>query len=155
VSRRFALMFLLLFSTSASAATLNQTLSCGRRGEAGVLAAGTDMTRQTVDLRKYPEAVCNDATPAVFYVSPHTREEDRNKWVIFLQGGGGCGGGDECANRWCSSGTNVGMDKMSSSLSKPSINGSGIFERRESNRFHGWNHVLVYYCIPTTGPETN
>lgn len=144
--RKLVLVSILFIATSASAATLDQALSCGRRGEAGGLAAGDDLRRRTIDVRRYPDAVCNDATPAVFYVSPHTRAEDRNKWVIFLQGGGGCGGGEECVSRWCSSGTNFGMDKMTSSLTKPSIRGDGIFDRRDSNRFGGWNHVLVYYC---------
>lgn len=143
---RSAIILFTLFTSAASAATLDRALSCGRPGEAGGLAAGTDLDRVTIDNRRYPEAVCNDSTPGVYYVSRYTREEDRNKWVIFLQGGGGCGGGQECANRWCSAGTNFGMDKMSSSLSKPSINGNGVFDRRESNRFGSWNQVLVYYC---------
>ena len=146
VIRTIATILLTLSANSLSAATLDKTLTCGRPGEAGGLGSGTDMQRVVIDSRRYPTALCNDSTPAIFYASGFRREEDRNKWVIFLQGGGGCGSGQECASRWCSAGTNFGMDKMSSSLSKSGINGTGIFDRRESNRFGGWNHVLVYYC---------
>lgn len=141
-----AVILFTLITSTASAATLDQTLACGRPGEAGGLAAGTGLSRVTIDNRSYPEAVCNDSSPGVFYVSRYTREADRNKWVIFLQGGGGCIDGQDCARRWCSSGTNFGMDKMSSSLSKPGIDGNGVFDRRETNRFGGWNQVLIYYC---------
>jgi hypothetical protein len=144
--RAIAVIVLIITSSTLHAATLDKTLPCGRAGEAGGLAAGTDLQRITIDTRRYPDAVCNDATPGVFYVGRYTREEDRDKWLIFLQGGGGCGGGQECAERWCSSETNFGMDKMSSSLAKPSVNGTGIFDRRGTNRFSGWNHVLLYYC---------
>ncbi|HXI11157.1 MAG TPA: pectin acetylesterase-family hydrolase [Thermoanaerobaculia bacterium] len=144
--RTITATFLTLIATAVSAATLDKTVTCGRPGEAGGLGAGTDMQRVVIDSRRYPAALCNDSTPGIFYASRYTREEDRDKWVIFLQGGGGCGSGQECANRWCSAGTNFGMDKMSTSLSKPGINGTGIFDRRESNRFGTWNHVLIYYC---------
>lgn len=146
MTRYAALVAVLIISSSLSGATLDKKLPCGRPGEAGGLGAGTDMNRISIDNRRYPDAVCNDSTPGTFYVSRFTREEDRNKWVIFLQGGGGCSSGQECAERWCSAGTNFGMDKMSSSLAKPAIRGNGIFERRETNRFSGWNHVLIYYC---------
>lgn len=144
--RLTTIIFFTLIAAPAGAATLDKTLSCGRPGEAGGLAGGTALTRVIIDNGRYPEAVCNDSTPAIYYISPYTREENRNKWAIFLQGGGGCGGGQECASRWCSSGTNFGMDKMSSSTSKQGIDGHGIFDRRETNRFGGWNHVLVFYC---------
>ena len=144
--RTIAIVILTLIVPASYGATLDKTLSCGRPGEAGGLAAGPDLQRVTIDTRRYPEAVCNDSTPGVFYVSRSTREEDRDKWLIFLQGGSGCGSGQACAERWCSAETNFGMDKMSSSLTKPSVNGTGIFDRRETNRFSGWNHVLLYYC---------
>lgn len=134
-------------ATSAPAAEpIGRVLSCGRSGEAGGLAGGDDMTRVTVDMKRYPSAVCNDGSPAVFYVAPHTRAEDRDKWVIFLQGGGGCRTGDLCARRWCSVDTNFGMDKMTSTTSKPSIRGDGILSPRATNYFGTWNRVLIYYC---------
>src|SRR5688572_12813266 len=97
--RATAIIILLLVSTSSHAVTIDKALSCGRPGEAGGLAAGTDLKRVTIDRGQYPDAVCNDATPGAFYVGRYTRDEDRNKWVIFLQGGGGCGSGQACVDR--------------------------------------------------------
>lgn len=120
--------------------------SCGKSGAAGGLAAGTDMVRYTVDTRRYPEALCNDGSPAVFYFAPHTAPEDRGKWIVFLQGGGGCSSGQDCAERWCSIDTNFGMDKMTSTLTKPAIHAGGFLNPDPRNRFGTWNRVLIHYC---------
>ena len=153
--KRIASVVLLLIATSSSAQQLlPQALSCGRTGDAGGIGGGTDLTRVTVDTISFPTAVCNGATPAVFYVAPYTREEDRNKWVIFLQGGGTCRNGELCAQRWCSVDTHFGMDKMSSSETKPSIRGAGILSPAASNNFGTWNRVLVYYCSSDTWAGT-
>lgn len=137
-----------------AAAPLPEVLSCGRPGSAGGLGAGTDMERFTVDTSRFPEAVCNDGTPAVFYFAPGT---DRTKWLIFLQGGGACRDGQSCAERWCSAGTNFGMDKMTSSLSKPSIRIDGLLDPGAQNRFASWNRVLLFYCSSDgwTGTKTS
>lgn len=154
--KRIAAVALLFVATStlAQESLLPQALSCGRAGEAGGLAGGVDLTRVTIDTAIFPNAVCNDATPAVFYVAPYTREDDRDKWVIFLQGGGSCRNGQLCAQRWCSADTNFGMDKMSSSLTKPSIRGSGILSPDARNNFDTWNRVLIYYCSSDTWAGT-
>lgn len=140
------MLAVIAFTLAASAAPINSVLSCGRTGVAGGLGAGVDMTRYTIDTSKFPNAVCNDGTPGVFYYAPATREEDRNKWFIFLQGGGGCNDGQSCAERWCSVNTNYGMDKMTSSLTKPMIRGNGFLDPRPDNRFGSWNRVLIFYC---------
>jgi hypothetical protein len=126
-----------------AAAPIQSVISCGRTGEAGGLGAGTDMERYTIDTSRFPEAVCNDGTPAVFYFAAGT---DPDKWLIFLQGGGACRDGQSCAERWCSAGTNFGMDKMTSSLSKPSIRIDGLLDPGAHNRFSSWNRVLIFYC---------
>lgn len=129
---------------------LPEALPCGKPGAAGGLAAGTDLTRYTIDTARFPRAVCNDGSPAVFYYAPHTAEEDRGKWFIFLQGGGSCLDGQSCAQRWCSIDTNFGMDKMTSTLSKPSIRANGLLRGVPENRFGTWNRVLVFYCSSDT-----
>jgi hypothetical protein len=121
-------------------------LPCGRVGVAGGLGAGVDLRKYTIDTTKFPNAVCNDGTPAVFYYGAATRAEDRGKWVIFLQGGGGCSNGQACAERWCGIDSNFGMDKMSTSLAKEQIRGNGFLSPDARNRFGTWNRVLVYYC---------
>ncbi|HYH08629.1 MAG TPA: pectin acetylesterase-family hydrolase [Thermoanaerobaculia bacterium] len=133
-------------SAAHAASLLPQTFACGREGTAGGLGGGDDLTRYVVDNTRYPNAVCNDATPAVFYYGPASKVEDRNKWIIFLQGGGTCVDGQSCAQRWCSIDTNYGMDKMSSSLTKPRIRGGGFLNPGSQNRFGSWNRVLIFYC---------
>jgi len=135
------------FAAAANAASpIGQALSCGKVGVAGGLGGGTDLQRFTIDTKRFPEAICNDGSPAVFYFARYTTDADRDKWVIMLQGGGGCTSGQSCAERWCSIDTNYGMDKMTSTLTKPQIRGNGILDPRAENHFGGWNRVLVFYC---------
>ena len=60
----------------SAAATLLDVLSCGRVGSAGGLGAGTDLIRHTINTGRFPAAVCNDGTPAVFYYGPATKAAD-------------------------------------------------------------------------------
>jgi len=121
--------------------------ACRNPGAAGNLLPGTDLFRVDVPLAQYPEAVCNDGTPGVFYARKARGRRNRDRWVIFLQGGGACRDGQSCAERWCSIDTNFGAKKMSSrGAPSPGMNGGGIQSRRRPNRFRGWNQVHVYYC---------
>ena len=43
-------------------------------------------------------AVCNDGSPAVFYARPGT-QQDSDKWIVHLQGGGSCSEKEECSAR--------------------------------------------------------
>lgn len=129
-----------------AAEAIASALPCGKVGVAGGLGAGTDLTRYMIDTVRFPSAVCNDGTPGVFYYAPATRSEDQGRWIIFLQGGGACNSGQTCAERWCSINTNYGMDKMSSSLTKPSIRGAGFMSPDSRNHFRTWNRVLIFYC---------
>ena len=146
---------LLLALAATSAAPIQDVLPCGKPGVAGGLAAGTDMHRHAVDTNRYPQALCNDGSPAVFYFAPAAREEDRRKWIVFLQGGGSCGDGQACAERWCSVDSNFGMDKMTSTLTKPSIRAGGFLNPDPRNRFGSWNRVLIHYCSSDGWTGTN
>ena len=142
-------VFAMVVSVAVSARAaepIGSAVSCGRTGSAGGLAAGVDMKRFTVDTRRFPDAICNDGTPAVFYYGPASRPEDGAKWIIFLQGGGSCRDGQSCAQRWCSIDTNFGMDKMSTSLTKETIRAGGFLDPAARNEFGSWNRVLIYYC---------
>jgi hypothetical protein len=140
------MLAIIVFTLAATAAPISSVLPCGATGTVGGLGAGVDLTRYTIDTAKFPNAICNDGTPGVFYYAPATREEDRSKWFIFLQGGGGCGNGQSCAERWCHVDTNYGMDKMTTSLTKPMIRANGFLDPRPDNRFGSWNRVLIFYC---------
>jgi hypothetical protein len=140
---------------SRAANPLPQTFTCAQQGSSGGLGAGTDLTRYTVDTTVFPEAVCNDGTPAVFYYAPSSKAADRDKWIIFLQGGGGCYDGQSCAERWCSVNTNYGFDKMSTSIAKAQIQGNGFLNPTPLNQFGSWNRVLIYYCSSDTWTGTS
>lgn len=151
-------MALLFLSAGIHAAdSISSVLPCGRVGVAGGLGAGVDLTGYKIDTATFPNGVCNDGTPGVFYYAPATRVEDRNKWIIFLQGGGSCNSGQKCAERWCSIDSNYGMDKMSSSLTKERIGGNGFLAPEVWNAFGSWNRVLIYYCSSDqwSGTQTN
>lgn len=129
-----------------------RALACGKIGEAEGVAPGADLFRINIDLRDYPNAVCNDGTPATMFVRRFATKRDKNKWILFLLGGGDCTTALECAQRWCSIATGYGANKMSTSYlnaqgATKSIEGKGIFSQDASiNNFAGWNQVFVYYC---------
>ena len=149
------LMVVLAIAVSARAAEpIALVLTCAKEGSVGGLAGGVDLTRYTIDTKVYPEAVCNDGTAAIFYYGPYSGAENRTKWLIFLQGGGSCIDGQNCAERWCNINTNYGFDKMSSSASKSSIRGGGFLSPEARNKFGTWNRVLVYYCSSDTWAGT-
>lgn len=129
---------------------LDTVVSCGRPGPAGNLQPGAELQR--FDLAAFPAATCNDGTPGVFYVRPAATPAGANKWVIQLQGGGGCRSPDECAARWCSVDTNFGARQMSSAGEPAAINGDGILYRGplQVSPFEDANHVLVHYCSSDT-----
>ena len=83
----FVVLAALLCADGAAASDVISldVLPCGKPGEAGGLAAGPDLRKITVDTRRYPNAVCNDGSPAVYYIRPYQGEENRGKWVIMLQ----------------------------------------------------------------------
>ena len=50
--------------------TIDKVLSCGRTAIAGSLADGTDLQRFTFSPGEFPNALCNDGSPAIFYYRP-------------------------------------------------------------------------------------
>jgi len=134
-----------------SAPFIGEVLDCGTPAEAGGLNSGTELQRVDLDTTVFPDALCNDGTAAFFYFRPATTVASENRWVIQLQGGGGCGSPDSCAARWCSVDTNFGETQMTNLLSPAEgINGNGILEASgafaEPNPVGDWNHVYVRYC---------
>ncbi len=99
----------------------------------------------------FPRAKCGDGTDAVFYVRRFSGEVNRDRWVLFLQGGGFCIDGQDCANRWKSSGTAFGAQKLSSDFTPPvGIADRGIQRLNDGvlpdNNLADWNQVFIYYC---------
>ena len=120
---------------------------------------GTELMRVTLDA---PLALCNDGSPGVFYIRPG-QGSGVDKWVIWLEGGGGCTDGESCAKRWCGRNIPTTAAKMSSKWAPAGIEGTGIFDHPEgfTNDFADWNHVVAYYCSSDswagriTHPELN
>jgi hypothetical protein len=121
---------------------------------------GIPLLRRTIDVGVYPEARCNDGSAAVMYIRPANAAYGGNpivnssrKWLIFLDGGGGCHDADQCLlDRWCGGGGQVfdRAGKMSSAAAPAAIRGFGIFSLQPPapavNQFADYNHVLVHYC---------
>jgi hypothetical protein len=129
--------------------TIAQALSCGTPASAGGLPVGTDLLRVDLDLAVFPEARCNDGTAGVFFFRPAATAMGESRWVIQLQGGGGCGTPETCAQRWCSVGTNFGMTQMSSTLAPAGgTRADGILSRNpaHANPLADANHVFIRYC---------
>jgi len=129
--------------------TIEEALSCrvprsGPSGQAG--QATPALQRHDIDTKLFPNAVCNDGSPAVLFFRPYEGEANRDKWVIGLAGGGGCASPQECADRWCGVDTNFNSDNMSTDFAGNAASADGIFARRAENPFANWNHVFVRYC---------
>jgi hypothetical protein len=135
------------FPTLPDAIPLTQP-SCGPGfdGVGSSTAPGTDLRRVTLHGAL---ELCNDGSPAVFYIRPATpgggHEDD---WLIWLEGGGGCRNAVDCAERWCGvrGQGGYGAHKMSSLYTHLGIRGNGIFRQTAANRFKDWNMVVTYYC---------
>jgi hypothetical protein len=95
-----------------------------------------------------PLAVCNDGSPAVFYIRPapdgsmHAQD-----WILALEGEGSCGSPGLCADRWClPDGRRSGAATMSS-LGQPTLRTfDGLLGSSEDNAFADANAVVAMYC---------
>jgi hypothetical protein len=140
-----------------------EALDCGAAPPAGP-GTSRDLQRHEIDTKVFPDALCNNGDPAVIHFRPYAGEANRNKWLISLNGGGGCGTGDQCAARWCwcrstdpsapggcefaKSTTNFSMGNMNAD-DRPGIDGTGITLRGDAQRpnpFSDYNQVRIVYC---------
>lgn len=144
-----ALLWLgLLMSAQAAAQlpTLPEAFGRGTPGAGGV-AAGDDLMRVEVPLARYPDALCADGSATALYVRAARSQRHRDDWVIYLQGGGSCDGGEDCHARWLGRDGNFGANKLSSQYAPArGINAGGILSPDGRNPFADWNHAFVYYC---------
>ena len=113
-----------------------------------------NVSRTTIDTSTFPDAVCADGTPGVFYVRPGVGA-DIHKWVLHVQGGGGCQTYEDCLARWCGAQGNVpySANKMSSDWNADGTldlplqgRASGMTDDNARNAFGTWTHVWFYYC---------
>lgn len=130
----------------SAAPSIADVLDCGTAGSAGGLPAGNDLRRIELDPAAFPSARCNDGTQAVFYVRPAATVAGRSRWMIQLQGGGGCHDAATCAKRWCSVDSNIGMEHMTARMAPTGLVGQGVLARDAANPYADANHVLLRYC---------
>ncbi len=111
-------------------------------GESRTPLSGEPLVKMTVENAEARDAVCNDGTPATYYYQSGS-EEHETDWVVFLQGGGGCGDEADCKKR-----ARVTEKYVSSSDYPDTIRQGGILSTDPSVNpdFHDWNHVYVSYC---------
>jgi len=88
------------------------------------------------------DAVCNDGTPATYYLR-RGEGTGSHRWVIHLQGGGFCNSIETCQERSVSTPqlmTSKGLSRtrMGHGVQSPSA--------RDNPDFHNANHVFVPYC---------
>ncbi len=129
---------------------IDTTILCPRSNGAGSLQPGHVLFKVDIDTTVFPDAICNDGTGAILYVRRASTAADRDKWHIYLQGGGACNTYEGCSDRWCHANQNFGRDKMTTDLSPAGVDTNGLFSRDSSNFFATWNHVLIYYCSSDT-----
>lgn len=104
--------------------------------------------------QQFPNAMCSDGSPGVFYVRPGVGD-DVNKWVIHLQGGGACRDHESCLERWCGQqgALPYTANKMSSDWDGDGVidlplnaSAAGMAADVAGNDFATWTHVFMYYC---------
>jgi hypothetical protein len=145
--RPFALLLLALAASATARAQDDIRTTFGDGRGSGGVAQGTELRRHTVDQQLFPLARCNDNSPAIFYYRPASRPADADKWLIHLQGGGSCGGGLSCSERWFSVNTRFGSNNMTSAGFPDGTTAPGIFDRANpQNPFGTFNQVFVHYC---------
>lgn len=110
--------------------------------------------RVDIDPAVDPAAICNDGTMASFYFRAATDTDDEAKWVIHLQGGGGCTDEATCRERWCGD-SNQFYDAAMMSNDWDGVAGIdrdvegyvyGISAPHADNPFATWNQVVIPYC---------
>lgn len=115
---------------------------CGAPGTPSV-PPGTQLQKLTLTAS---DALCNDGTSAVAYVRRALSPAAEGRWVIVLEGGGGCVSAEECADRWCGVQGGYNAGKMSSAWARPAMAGTGILEAAPGNPLNQANQVYVPYC---------
>ncbi|MCC7541747.1 MAG: hypothetical protein IT379_36345, partial [Deltaproteobacteria bacterium] len=138
-------------------ADIREVLDCAMpMGVTGMGRPG-ELQLHQMSTERFPDALCNDGTPAVMRYRPDRGEENRNRWVIALRGGGFCEGGRACAARWCACNstercpfaentTNFTADNMSGGGGRSADTGGVLRRDGQPNPVADFNHVELVYC---------
>ena len=146
-------------SATGEDATQGDTQGGGGTGDGGVTLTGVvsplcddfsapktgqrqDGLMQKIALTDYPDALCNDGTPASVYVREATNPDHAGRFIVYFKGGSQCLYWGSCIDRWCEE-----TSLMTSLGHAPSKHRDGMLNPDlAGNAFGGWNHVYVPYC---------
>ena len=113
-----------------------------RGGRAGRGRAGDAALKHEVSNAQRKQAVCSDGSSPVFYFQPG-QGAARQKWIIFLQGGGGCVTDAACTSRW---NDQHNLVTASGRPARVEFNGILSSDTGDNPDFHDFSRVLVHYC---------
>ena len=105
------------------------------------------MKLHMIPTARYPDALCNDGTPAGFYIRPSSvppavDARASARWLVFLHGGFWCWDEQSCKHR-----TTMYPGLLSSATWTPTRTYDGIFSRHAHlSPFASANAVSVPYC---------
>ena len=112
------------------------------RGRGRGNTTGTSAVKHEVKDAGKKHAVCNDGSPAAFYFRPG-KEPNRNKWIIFLQGGGACGTDHDCSMRWKDEHNLMTSSGLPMRKQEPGLLSD---DEQENPDFGRYTLVVVHYC---------
>ncbi len=140
----FVLLLCILALTSARAVAQRRGRAGGqaRGGRPRGAYAGTAAVKHEVTDAKKKQAVCNDGSPAAFYFR-QGRDPDRNKWIIFLQGGGGCGTDHDCRTRWADQHNLMTSEGLPMRREQDGLLSA---DEQENPDFARYSLAVVHYC---------
>jgi hypothetical protein len=99
-----------------------------------------------LDKSKYPQALCNDGTPAAYVLRPGAGAA-ANRWIVSLQGGGECYDQASCSSRAADTPTLVSSAPYQANPSS-AFGLGGLLDSNPSNNpdFYDASTVEVLYC---------
>ena len=135
-------------TTPTPTPTPTPSASCSTPSATITHSASATNTPQLVflDTSKYPQALCNDGTPAA-YVVRQGAGAAANRWILSLQGGGVCYDQASCAQRAADS-PNLVSSAPYRSNPGPGFGLQGLLDSAPDNNpdFYDATMVEVLYC---------
>jgi hypothetical protein len=120
--------------------------SSGQSGDPAWINIFSPFNLNKINQPTIPEALCNDGTQPSYYLK-RGFGAGANRWIIWLEGGGGCGSDDPTNPTWCGYRKNT---YLSTSNGLPSSVGDmqGILTKSDAynSDFYSYNQISVHYC---------
>lgn len=120
--------------------------SSAQSGDPGLLNLFNAFNLYKINQASIPEARCNDGTQPIYYLKKGFGA-GANRWIIWLEGGGGCGSDDPNSPIWCGLRKNT---PLSTSNGFPNVIGDmqGLLTKSDvyNPDFYSYNQISVHYC---------